>query len=79
MKTLVILAHPDIESSKVNKVWKRELLKYSDEITIHELYKEYPDWNIDVLREQNLIETYEKIVFEFPLYWYSYPPLLKNG
>ncbi|NRT71961.1 NAD(P)H-dependent oxidoreductase [Clostridium beijerinckii] len=78
MKTLVILAHPDIESSKVNKVWKRELLKYPDEITIHELYKEYPDWNIDVLREQNLIETYEKIVFEFPLYWYSYPPILKK-
>ncbi|NRT35256.1 putative NADPH-quinone reductase [Clostridium beijerinckii] len=78
MKTLVVLAHPDLESSKVSKVWKRELHKYPDEITIHELYKEYPDWNIDVLREQTLIETYEKIVFEFPLYWYSYPPLLKK-
>lgn len=55
MKTLVISAHPDIESSKVNKVWKRELLKYPDEITIHELYKEYPDWNIDAINESNIV------------------------
>ncbi len=78
MKTLVILVHPTIEASKVNKRWKQELLKYPDEITVHELYKEYPSGNIDVLKEQKLLESYENIVFQFPLYWYSYPSLLKK-
>lgn len=78
MKTLVILAHPTIETSKVNKRWKQELLKYPDEITVHELYKQYPAGNIDVIKEQKLLESYEYIIFQFPLYWYSYPSLLKK-
>ena len=78
MKTLVILAHPNIDDSRVNKRWKQELVQYPDEIAIHELYKEYPDWNIDVEREQRLLEAHNHIIFQFPLYWYSYPPLLKK-
>ena len=78
MKTLVIIAHPDIDTSRVNKRWKQELLSHPEEITIHELYQEYPNWIIDVPREQKLLEAYQRIVFQFPLYWYSYPPLLKK-
>jgi putative NADPH-quinone reductase len=78
MKTLVILAHPNIEASRVNKRWREELLQHPDEITVHELYKEYPDWNIDVVKEQKLVEAYSHVIFQFPLYWYSYPPLLKK-
>lgn len=78
MKTLVILAHPDIENSKVNKRWKEELGKYPEEIETHELYQTYPDWNIDVEKEQLLLETHDFIVFQYPIYWYSYPPLLKK-
>lgn len=77
-KTLVILAHPNIEDSRVNKRWKQELLLYPDEITIHEIYKAYPSWNIDVLKEQKLLEAYNNVILQFPLYWYSYPPLLKK-
>ena len=62
MKTLVILVHPDMENSKANKRWKEELSKYPDEIEIHELYKEYPDWNINVKKEQELIEKYDHII-----------------
>lgn len=78
MKTLVILAHPNIEASRVNKCWKEELLKHPNEITVHELYKEYPDWSIDIAREQQQLEAHSHIIFQFPLYWYSYPPLLKK-
>lgn len=78
MKTLVILAHPNIDDSRVNKRWKQELVQYANEIEIHELYKEYPDWNIDVDREQQLLEAHDHIILQFPLYWYSYPPLLKK-
>lgn len=78
MKTLVILAHPNIEVSKVNQRWKEELLQHSSDITIHEIYKAYPDWNIDVSREQKLLEAFDHIILQFPLYWYSYPSLLKK-
>jgi len=78
MKTLVILAHPNLEISRVNQRWKEELLQYPNDITIHEIYKEYPNWNIDVLREQEILEAYDHVIFQFPLYWYSYPPLLKK-
>ncbi|WP_286910954.1 NAD(P)H-dependent oxidoreductase [Clostridium sp. UBA1652] len=78
MKTLIILAHPDIDNSKVNKRWKEELEKYPNDIMVHELYKEYPDWNIDVEREQQLLEAHNHIILQCPLYWYSYPPLLKK-
>ncbi|CAM3165914.1 NAD(P)H-dependent oxidoreductase [Paenibacillus lupini] len=78
MKTLIILAHPNLEVSRVNQRWKEELILYPNDITIHEIYKEYPDWNIDVPREQRLLEAYDHVIFQFPLYWYSYPPLLKK-
>ncbi|MGO4271355.1 NAD(P)H-dependent oxidoreductase, partial [Paenibacillus sp. TAF58] len=43
-----------------------------------ELYKVYPDENIDAAREQQLIEAHDRIIFQYPLYWYSTPPLLKK-
>ena len=78
MKTLVILVHPNMENSRINKRWKEELEKYPDKITVHELYKEYPDWNINIEKEQELLEKHNNIIFEFPLYWYSSPPILKK-
>ncbi|MEO2206688.1 NAD(P)H-dependent oxidoreductase [Paenibacillus pabuli] len=78
MKTLVILAHPNIDVSRVNRRWKQELEQHATDITIHEIYQAYPDWNIDVSREQKLLEAYDHIILQFPLYWYSYPPLLKK-
>ncbi len=78
MKTLIILAHPNIAASKVNRLWKKALEEYPDQITIHELYIQYKNWEIDVPKEQALLESYEHIILQFPLYWYSYPPLLKK-
>ena len=77
-KSLVILAHSNLNNSRVNKRWKEELEKYEDKILIHDLYKEYPDWNINVSKEQMLLESHENIIIQFPFYWYSSPPLLKK-
>ena len=77
-KTLVILAHPNIGKSSANKRWREELLKYPEEIEVHELYKEYPDWNINIKKEQELLEKYNHIILQFPLYWFNCPPLLKK-
>ncbi|WP_322904787.1 NAD(P)H-dependent oxidoreductase [Paenibacillus campi] len=77
-QTLVILAHPNLQQSRVNRRWQQELLLHPQSITVHELYTTYPDWQIDVKREQQLLEQYDRIILQFPLYWYSYPPLLKK-
>jgi len=77
-KTLVILTHPDIEKSVINKRWVEELEKYPERFTIHNLHLVYPDGTIDVAKEQKLVESHENLVFQFPLYWFNCPPLLKK-
>lgn len=77
VKVLVLAVHPDMNNSAVNKAWTEEL-KNHDDITVRELYKEYPDGKIDGEKERQLCEQYDRIVFQFPLYWYSAPPLLKT-
>ncbi|ADM39573.1 NAD(P)H-dependent oxidoreductase [Bacillus spizizenii] len=77
MKILVLAVHPHMETSVVNKAWTEELSQH-DNITVRELYKEYPNEAIDVAKEQQLCEQYDRIVFQFPFYWYSSPPLLKK-
>lgn len=78
MKTLVVLSHPDMSNSRVNKLWVEKAAAYSNKITIHDLYREYPDFNINVKKEQELVESHDNIIFQFPLYWYSSPSLLKK-
>lgn len=78
MKTLIIVVHPDIDSSAVNKRWIEALQKFPEKFDVHQLYKIYPDEKIDVPAEQQLVEQYEKIVFQFPFYWFSSPPLFKK-
>lgn len=78
MKILVIVTHPDIENSIINKRWIEELSKYPDRYIVHQLYSAYPDEKIDVSLEQKLVEQYDKIVFQFPVYWFSCPALLKK-
>lgn len=78
MKTLVVVTHPDIENSIINKRWIEELSKYPDRFVVHQLHKVYPDEKIDVDAEQKLIEQYDKVVFQFPVYWFSSPAFLKK-
>lgn len=77
MKTLVIAAHPNLASSRINKAWIEELQKH-DNVTVHSLYEVYPDEAIDTAREQELLKAHDRIIFQYPLYWYSTPPLLKK-
>lgn len=78
MKILVIVAHPNLENSRVNKRWVKVLRKQGDQVTVHELYDTYPHGNIDVEKEQTLLLKHDRIVFQFPFYWYSTPALLKQ-
>lgn len=78
MKTLVIVIHPDIKNSIVNKRWIEELDKFPDRFHVHQLHAVYPDEKIDVLAEQKLIEEYDRIVFQFPYYWFNSPAFFKK-
>lgn len=77
MKTLVLVFHPHLEKSQVN----RKLMDIANEtgdVTVIDEYAEYPDFHINVEREQKLIESHDRIVLQFPFYWYSSPALLKQ-
>jgi len=78
MKTLVIVVHPDMEGSVINKRWIEELNKHPNKYHVHQLHAVYPDEKIDVVAEQELVEQYGKIVFQFPFYWFNCPPLFKK-
>lgn len=77
MKTLVILSHPEIGNSS-SQQYLLHSFPESEEITIHHLEKEYSDGVIDRQREQKLLREHDRILFQFPFYWYSSPPLLKK-
>ncbi len=47
MQTLVIVTHPDIKHSVINKRWVEELKKFPEKYVIHQLYEAYPDEKID--------------------------------
>ncbi|WP_207514308.1 NAD(P)H-dependent oxidoreductase [Longitalea luteola] len=78
MQTLIVVIHPDLNQSVVNKRWMNELKKYPEKYTIHDLHAEYPDEKINITKEQKLIERFDKIVFQFPFYWFNCPPFFKK-
>jgi glutathione-regulated potassium-efflux system ancillary protein KefG len=76
-KVLVLLAHPALHRSRVN----RQLVDAARDlpgVTVHDLYEAYPDFDIDVAREQALLRAHEIVVWQHPFYWYSTPALLKE-
>ncbi|PCJ25381.1 MAG: hypothetical protein COA97_07770 [Flavobacteriales bacterium] len=76
-KTLIILAHPKIENSIGNKIISTILLE-QENIEIRHLDKLYPDFKIDIKAEQEALLAANTIVFQYPLFWYSTPALLKE-
>lgn len=78
MKILHLVFHPNLESSRVNSTWKQQLEASGKVTTTRDVYADYPDFNIDVEREHADLVAHDRIVLQFPLYWYSMPPLLKK-
>ncbi|WP_426445968.1 NAD(P)H-dependent oxidoreductase [Paenibacillus sp. S-38] len=77
MKTLIIAAHPNLAYSRINRALT-EAMREQPDTTVHALYEAYPDHRIDTDREQDLLDSHDRIIFQYPLYWYSTPPLLKT-
>lgn len=76
-KILIEFAHPAFHKSRIN----RRLIaavKDLNGVTFNDLYENYPDFFIDVKREQQLLLEHDIIVWHHPFYWYSAPSLLKE-
>lgn len=77
MKTLVIVSHPDISDSSSQKYLK-DSFPQSGALTYHHLETIYPDGKIDTKQEQHLLKEHDRIILQFPFYWYSSPAMLKQ-
>lgn len=76
-KILILFAHPSQHRSEVNLPLVNAS-KTVDGVTVVDLYAEYPDYCIDIEREQQRLREHDIVVFMFPLYWYSTPSILKE-
>ncbi len=76
-RILVILAHPTLQKSRINNELVRAI-EGVEGITLNDLYESYPDFLINVQREQELLLDHDIIVLQHPLYWYSGPAILKE-
>lgn len=76
-RLLVLLAHPVLERSRVNRRLARAIADLPG-VTVNDLYEEYPTLAIDVRREQALLAAHDIVVFQHPFYWYQAPAILKE-
>ncbi|HDQ03128.1 MAG TPA: NAD(P)H oxidoreductase [Deltaproteobacteria bacterium] len=76
-KILILFAHPRFEKSKTNRALLKNIGQVAG-VTLRDLYEEYPDFNIDIEREKELLLAHEIIIWHHPLYMYSAPALLKQ-
>jgi putative NADPH-quinone reductase len=76
-RVLVLFVHPGQRHSRVN-VAMAKVAKSVDRVTFVDLYADYPTFNIDIDFEQARLQAHDVIVFQFPIYWYSTPALLKE-
>jgi len=76
-RLLVYYAHPGHKHSHVNKHMARAARDIQG-ITFVDLYRDYPRFDIDVVVEQKRLLDHDVILFEFPMFWYSTPSIVKE-
>jgi len=76
-KILILFAHPRFEKSKTNSALLKNIRERQG-ITFNDLYEQYPDFNIDIEREKEMLLGHEIIIWQHPFYMYSSPALLKQ-
>ncbi|MDJ0780723.1 MAG: NAD(P)H-dependent oxidoreductase [Desulfosarcinaceae bacterium] len=76
-KILILFGHPAFKRSTMNTAM-RAAVESLKGVTFHDLYAAYPDFLIEVSREQDLCEGHDVIIFQHPFYWYSTPAIIKE-
>ena len=76
MKTLILLVHPNYEASVANKALLGAF--NTGEVTLHNVCEAAKGGKIDVAAEQKLLEAHDRIIFQYPTYWFNVPAFLKQ-
>ncbi len=76
-RLIVYYAHPGNRFSHANKAMCEVAVRIEG-ITYVDLYREYPRFDIDIDREQQRLLDHDVILFQFPLFWYSTPAIIKE-
>lgn len=69
MKVLIVVGHPSPENSSSQQFFRESLSKFA---------------NVDFLflshekKGLNYLKNYDRIIFQFPIYWYQAPAILKS-
>ncbi len=77
MKVLVLFAHPAFHKSRINKILV-DGISHIEGVTFHDLYEHYPEFDIDIQKEQDLLSKHDCVIFQHPFFWYSTPAILKE-
>lgn len=78
-RTLILLFHPDLSRSKANAALTAAAARLPG-VNIVDMQAAYPDgidFYRDGEREAQRLLTADRVVLQFPVQWYSTPPLLK--
>lgn len=76
-RILLIYAHRAPAASRANQTLLDAAAALPN-VTVHNLAERYPDYQIAVSAEQQLLLAHDVIVLQFPFYWYSTPAILKE-
>ncbi len=76
-KLLILFAHPVFEKSRIHKRMVNHT-RHLEHVYFHDLYETYPDLDIDIKREQQLLLEHDIIIWQHPFYWYSAPAMIKQ-
>lgn len=76
-KLIVYYAHPGHPYSQSNQPMA-EVAATLDGISFVDLYRDYPRFDINADVEQQRLLDHDVILFQFPMFWYSTPSIIKE-
>lgn len=77
MTTRIFAFHPHLTDGSRTNAALAQAAKAAT-IEVRDMYHLYPNFDIDVKAEQAILEDTDRIVLQFPMYWYNAPALMKE-
>ena len=77
MKTLVLVSHPEYDNS-MTEAFLKQCQSDIENVDWVVLDKVQTNFIFDKEQEQQRLAQYDRILFQFPMYWYSAPALMKK-
>lgn len=81
MKTVIIVSHPVIQSSSMQQFLMETVTSCKEEVVVRHIdtiLKQNNTGHFDKQVELAVIQEANRIIFQFPFYWYSCPAVMKQ-